>query len=668
MSEQGTHDAHCGFSEVWRSVTKLSHNALQESRAGQQASATTAQTYKDLQSPKRIPCSRYPGLNNVDSPGDGEPSQDIIWDPTSPPHADGRGLRNTIVVEISDIVNRIAPKDAKPAGVESPLLQWIGDSAVPCTPEVPQPRVRKKSTRQSNVEDLMKLARQFDKNMQEDSETSEQLNTINTNVSECGNTSETKPAEKTSPSFVNELKSSSTSDQVEAELHALFDSSTQKVSGRLSQGSSVSACSQELKGQPQTSTTGQPQQSVVKSTNKPDLSAHLATNKENKCDEFDDDWENDDLLNDSFVLAMTQNPDPQHGTLPEITLETNTRLNTTEKTSKSTVNVQSSYACQTSRLLLKPSCSALQELCPKPKTSSRSTFKLEPNPLFQAKVATARDVSKPNPTAVQSSKSQTSDRKYATTKPASFKEVSPPQPHKITSGQVVKSASVAADISDTNMKTLFNSDCMWDDGNDDELLYQVCDNVERISSSQPEQTTPTDSKEKQDIAGDRHLKTTVPLPIEIPSSISTNTSTTNRQTHAFVRSNSLPGMNCETENNQGWNIPMKGTASKPQMSQSLPGSRVGLSTFSQFGDSSGSFQATNANVDTPTRTVTARPPQNSKSHHASFKRNLSDSVALSSKVFVTSQMTGKCSAAEIERKKQEALARRRQRMQNTPKP
>lgn len=38
----------------------------------------------DFQSPQHRGCSRYTGLANGDSPGDVEPSQDIIWDSTSP--------------------------------------------------------------------------------------------------------------------------------------------------------------------------------------------------------------------------------------------------------------------------------------------------------------------------------------------------------------------------------------------------------------------------------------------------------------------------------------------------------------------------------------------------------------------------------------------------------
>lgn len=37
-----------------------------------------------FQSPKAINCRRFTGFNYGDSPGDVEPSQDIIWDPTSP--------------------------------------------------------------------------------------------------------------------------------------------------------------------------------------------------------------------------------------------------------------------------------------------------------------------------------------------------------------------------------------------------------------------------------------------------------------------------------------------------------------------------------------------------------------------------------------------------------
>ena len=151
----------------------------------------------------------------------------------------------------------------------------------------------------------MKLARQFDENMQQDRETTEQLNTINNNRNECVKTSKTTLTETSLPSNVKDLKFPSSSDQVEAELHALFDCSTQRVSGGLSQGSSTSARSQEIKHQPLTSTAAEPRQSQLESADKCGPAAEEKGSggfSANNCDDFDDDWENDDLLNDSFVL------------------------------------------------------------------------------------------------------------------------------------------------------------------------------------------------------------------------------------------------------------------------------------------------------------------------------------------------------------------------------
>uniref|UniRef100_A0A665TM32 Uncharacterized protein n=1 Tax=Echeneis naucrates TaxID=173247 RepID=A0A665TM32_ECHNA len=545
-------------------------------------------------------------------------------------------------------------QDVRPKGTESPLLQWIGDSAVPCTPEIRQPRARKKSSRHTHVEDLMKLAKQFDKNMQQDKEISEQLNTFNNNLNECAKTSQRELTETSSHSTVKDLKCASSSDQMEAELHALFDCSTQKVSGLLSQGPSTSACSQEIKHQPVTSTAAEPRPSELKLSHKSSSAAHSAEEKgtcgfsANNCDDFDDDWENDDLLNDSFVLAMTQNPDRQQEISSNANLQSDTKTDT-HLTSVGKPTAKANYVHQPSKLHSKPSCNVLQELCPKPKTTNRSTFKLESNPHFQPKRA-AKEVSKSSFTVLQP-KLQMSDQNTTMTWTA-------PQPDKIGNDQ--RGACVAVG----SVKDI--SDSLWDDGDDDALLYQVCDTVERISSSQPQQVSICSRKE-QDIVVERQRKTTTPLPIDRAWSTNASASVKRLSPRAFVRSNSLPGTSYGTVNYQGWNVPMKGANNKSQMSQSLPGSRVSLGTFNQCQDSSGTFQAGNVNEDMKPHTVTARTPQSSKSHHTAFKRNVSDSTAIGNKVFVTSQMTGKCSAAEIERKKQEALARRRLRMQNAPK-
>lgn len=459
----------------------------------------------------------------------------------------------------------------------------------------------------------MKLARQFDKNMQQDRETSEQLNTINNNLNERGNASETKLSETSFSSSVRDLKCPTSLDQVESELHALFDCSTQRFSGRLSQGSSASACSQEIKDQPVSSTSAELRQSELRSADTSGPAAHPAEEKgscsssANNCDDFDDDWENDDLLNDSFVLAMTQDPDQQHDTNPKTNLQSNTKTNTAQFTSACKPAANTNSAHQPSSLHSKPSCSALQELCPKPKTTNRSTFKLEPNPHFQPKEASKSSftVAQPKP-------------QMSTTK-----TLSTPQPDKITKTEE-KTCVAACSVKDI-------SDSLWDDGDDDALLYQVCDRVERISNSQQLQVRTSNCQEKQDVAVDGQRKVTAPLPIDAAGSANASASASRQSPCAFVRSNSLPETSCESVNYRGWSVPMKGASNKSRMSQSLPGSHMSLGTFSQCRDSSGTFHGGNANVDMRPHTVTAGAPQNSKSHHIAFKRNVSDSAVISSK-------------------------------------
>ncbi|XP_067091791.1 ewing's tumor-associated antigen 1 homolog [Osmerus mordax] len=659
MTDRKKHEAPTAsreFSEMWNHA--LSKNRPRSNKSRNKTKHTQLSPCVNSSSPPKVletPRCRgrlgYSNLNSGDSPGDGEMVHDIIWDSTSPSGNNGKGPGETRVVKISDIVNRIAPKDTKPTSVESALLQWIGDSAVPCTPEARPPSVKRKSTRQSNVEDLMKLAKQFDISMhQQDKESLEQRNNTLNNLSK-HNTAAGRSSGEIIPAVCVEERGSlsSRSQQAEDELHALFDGPTQRISGRLSQGSSASSYSQDIKGQPGVCHLAT-HRSEVKSGPVPCDVDGIFKGASVKADDFDDDWENDDLLNDSNVLEM--NSEPQAEVPPKPSSQT-----CTIKNYLATESLPAISTCRSTRLhcpdqvsIVHPQASRsnLTGLCPKPKTTNRSTFKLDPNPYFQGKMSATREVPKTCLTLVKPQPTtQRLDRGCPTATPGSS--------FAVTSDQ--RTENSLKDVSDVDFKSLFDSESQWDEGDDDELLYQVCDNVERISYSQPESVTSSDGRKQLD---DIKRKMSTPVIIDIDRSV-------NRGSCSYVRSNSAPGTSIPTENFQLWNVPYQ-AANHSIVTQSHSGGRVGMFTQATSAPGGGSIShgtcATFQSVDNKTtmqpHTVSARNPN---SHHASFKRHLSDSATMNNKVFVTSGMAGKCSALEIERKKQEAIARRRTRMQ-----
>ncbi|KAM7117401.1 ewing's tumor-associated antigen 1 isoform 1-T1 [Ciconia maguari] len=336
--------------------------------------------------PKRS-LSRKSRIPTFSSPvNDTDIQQEIFWDPHSPiAHRLGNGKTkqstSSCAVEISEIVNRIAPQDEKAACNEGSLLgTWIGEDAIPCTPGVVKVRARTKlsCTRDLKIknpeEELMKLAKEFDKNLveldavQEQEKlghdfiqtTSESLNNSKDEVnmknlkSLLGEVSETDTAPSLKPvgqsTGIPAAEACQSSSQkcidLEAEiaLHALFDCSTQKCSGQLSQGlSGISLNNSFHENKSTLEEEHLPEQikdmqhgnseayqkdtlcalgSVNQNFPKPDT--HMVT-KKNPCslktqlvvssklagvvnNDFDD-WDTDFLADDSFVMQITQNPE-----------------------------------------------------------------------------------------------------------------------------------------------------------------------------------------------------------------------------------------------------------------------------------------------------------------------------------------------------------------------
>ncbi|XP_022360264.1 ewing's tumor-associated antigen 1 isoform X1 [Enhydra lutris kenyoni] len=206
------------------------------------------------------------------SPNDPDGQNDIFWDQNSPMTKQlGKGRKKQIYTtdsdEISHIVNRIAPQDEKPT-TNSMLGMWIGATAIPCTPSVAKGKSRAKISctklkTQNREEELMKLAKQFDKNMEEldviqeqnkrnhdfiqaisEAETLSnykdniQMQLLHDIVPEIDNSIIKKPMkENTKTPMENDQNNSQKpfDQNAEAAFNAIFDGSTQKCSGQFSQ-------------------------------------------------------------------------------------------------------------------------------------------------------------------------------------------------------------------------------------------------------------------------------------------------------------------------------------------------------------------------------------------------------------------------------------------------
>ncbi|XP_054584079.1 ewing's tumor-associated antigen 1 [Eptesicus fuscus] len=330
------------------------------------ASCGKSNSVEKYETPKRV--LRMDLLSSTfNSPNDPDGQNDIFWDQNSPMTKQlGKGRKkkiyNTDSDEISHIVNCIAPQDEKPT-TDSMLGVWIGETAIPCTPHVAKGKSRAKISctklkTQNQEEELMKLAKQFDKNMEELDVIQEQnkrnhdfiqviseaetLNNYKDNIQmqllhdivpEIDNAIIKKPMkENTKVSVVNDqYNSQKPFDQnAEAAFNAIFDGSTQKCSGQLSQDlsdalwstvnttfgkksalkaekiiSNETQVTEKLRNKPPTSlshqidTPGMTKSYVTSSTKEPEaFNKHMDIFTTG---DFEDEWENL-LNNEPFVM------------------------------------------------------------------------------------------------------------------------------------------------------------------------------------------------------------------------------------------------------------------------------------------------------------------------------------------------------------------------------
>ncbi|XP_056228685.1 ewing's tumor-associated antigen 1 isoform X1 [Seriola aureovittata] len=603
-----------------------------------------------FKTPTRIPRSRAAAGFSGESPhNDSDLQHDIVWDAASPsPNRLGkRGRKHAAgAVNISELVSRIAPKHGRPEVTEPTLQQWIGDSAaIPCTPDVQVPKPKKKSPRPNAVDDLLKLAKQFDLNMfrQDEDEAEDEVEDahqqsvelLSDDILDSEHNDFSPSLRGNVPPAVNAAAGTDVQthrDQhMDEELDFLFDGPTQHVSGDLSQVSSAQpsqvtpALTSEASGKtPTTNTKGGGAAS----------------------DEFEDDWENDDLLNDSLVLLMTQNP--QNFRAPPLC---------------STQKPLQPSACGDARLGQSAASKAQKET-----GRQRATFKLESNPDFSVKriqtdTRTNWTVDPSSKTAGKDSEQSrcstseglsgetgsrgtwhTSNALRSDQKPQSYQRTcvsaastSNASPTEAAPSHVPPPAA-AADFLDEDLDAFFSSDPVWDDPADDDLLCDMCEDLENQIQS-----------------GD-HVSTKQTPPTGQTSNQRAALQPSNR---AWDNRSRQPANQKPFHQKQPTTLP--GGSGRPAGRSLAVSAGVQVNTATdrtQGASGSGSCLWGGGRVQSAA--AAPRPPQG-KTGKDQFTFKRPDNPVST----VTSKALGKCSAAEIELKKQQAMERRRQRLQAT---
>ncbi|XP_071383374.1 ewing's tumor-associated antigen 1, partial [Centroberyx affinis] len=641
----------------------------------------------DFKTPTRVPRSRYVGGFTGESPqNESEFQQDIIWDATSPsPNRPGKKHTNTGVVDISEIVNRIAPKHGRPKVVEPTLQQWIGDSAtIPCTPDVRHPRPKKKSPRPNGVDDLLKLAKQFDFNMfRQDEDEAEDihqqsLELLSGDILDFENETEPPPLlPETSQPAVNAATVRDSQVQLpldhhmEDDLDFLFDGPTQQLNGNLSQISI--APSAEVKPAPTVSSRGVSGKDSGPSHRRTSSVSTTRTKGSSVNDAFEDDWENDDLLNDSLVFEMTQNPQnfavPKHCSTQRDSCEMQYQRD-------KAVNIPTNGVVRR-----EPENGDGQSAVSKVEKENgkhRMTFRLEANPDFPVKRIL---------TDASTNFKSASDRGVAADAP----QISTHKPPERREEPAVPAPLRNNDFPDEDLDSFFSSDSLWDDQEDDDLMCEMCEDLE--SQAQSVEILPT-----------KQTPPPPPPPPPVGQTVNQRAApapSTRAWDHRSQQLNHVP-TNPQSASGRGGtckqSFPKKPTPTSLPSGSSRPagnsfagtyGSNCTASLQSDTGkDSYRYMQAKNTSRTNGStylqrsgnQSAAAPPPVNHQSQFT-FKRPNNPLATVTNKgnltngtfsqkpaaapfppACVSTAAGGKCSAAEIELKKQQAMERRRQRM------